>query len=457
MPTFTLPYQASRKWMQSRILAGEPLTNRKLDLEVELGELDEEFRDRLDQLQFEATWDSDGRVTVFDSGVDPAATYGESESDARPMDADVIERVGRLPELPEPTDKIETVVASWEQWLESYKDAALTVISAFNAQPPAYGTDGSIFAIEVEWGPVRLDFGNGVTSAITLEDGDLAVRDAKAAWSRIEYMQAHLPSESVKAAEEAVTPSPSTGKTLAELKPGDRAAKFLQLARKRHEVAQAHARARLTGEPDFEAEMSNWAADHGSERLRLGLEDGYRMHARYLAERLAAEAPGFFAMPVRGTPKDWAAVQSSPSERALRLRRLVEAAMRAHAAEGDVEPKVQIVTVRKPPHQIYRPDSDSSDYPSRRGWDWDYDYDGDLIGGIAKPFEAVVVLNWLGRYHLIGAVGGEIGISAYDIWAVPDISHFHEDGTVDAQDPDVPQPERAKRKPPGPPDDDIPF
>lgn len=189
--------------------------------------------------------------------------------------------------------------------------------------------------------------------------------------------------------------------------------------------------------------------------------------ARDVEERLAAEAPGFFAMPANSVKDGWARQTGSPSEEALRLRRRVQAAMdKCAPVNFDGKPSAEIVTVTEPPPQIYFAQEEGdpfsgtevTDLPSKEAWPWFRDDDGGVFGYNAKPFEAVVVKNWLGRFHLIGAVSGENGSRPVGIWAIPDRQHFHEDGAVDAQDPDAKAPVAAKRKPPRPGgDDDIPF
>jgi hypothetical protein len=245
------------------------------------------------------------------------------------------------------------------------------------------------------------------------------------------------------------------------------AACFLEQAKRRFQAAKAHNTARRAKVPDFDVEMERWAKENGSDRLRLGIEDGYRMNARYLTERIAAEVPGMFAMPANSAKRKWAVKAASPSESALRLRRRIAAAIARTAPPNlDGRPEAEIVVVKDPPHEIFEPDSGvgtgdglvGSDLPSRTGWPWTVGDYGEVVGVDPKPFEAVVVKHWLGRFHLIGAVATK-GRRPPGIWAVPNPDHFEDDGTVIAQDPDRPTPAAAKRKPPEPPgkDDDIPF
>jgi hypothetical protein len=97
------------------------------------------------------------------------------------------------------------------------------------------------------------------------------------------------------------------------------------------------------------------------------------------------------------------------------------------------------------------------DLPDRRGWPWYVDEDGEIIADSPTRFEAVVVKNWLGRFHLIGAVRDGNGIAPNGIWAAPEEGDYEEDGQVTPQHPDSSRPKRAKRKPTSGSDDDIPF
>jgi hypothetical protein len=249
--------------------------------------------------------------------------------------------------------------------------------------------------------------------------------------------------------------------------PSDVARASLDLVRRRCAAAKAFDAAQEAAIPDFEAEMKRWAKDHGSERLRLGLEDGYRMNSRYLAERIAAEAPGMFAMPSESAKKGWAIKTASPSESALRLRRQIAAAMERNAPPNSGgPPETEISTVKSPPPEIYRADAGiqtpfatvGTDLPSRDGWPWELEHNRP-VSLDPIPFEAVVVKNWLGRFHLIGAVDDDRRGAPPGIWAVPDIDDYRDDGSVLPRDPDETMPERAKRKPPEREleEDDIPF
>ena len=466
-----LRYQASRQWMEAEILAGRPVQNRWQSLSVDPSSLEPDLAVRveaiLDGVLFSAVGAEGERPFVLDSGIDPNRSYGNSEDGFTCMDDPVIESVGELPELAEPTNDVEAVVSAWEGWQERYCLEAVEVIDRLNAERPA-GKTAKPFEKDIRWAGTRIQFGTGPETTISPDDGAKGVRAARAAWAWKRAAKSRFSSESVAAAEEATTPPAGQIEAwIQDLSPEDLATLFLSWSKKMYVAAKAHNAARGDSEFDFDAEMRRWAFDRGSERLRLGIEDGYRMNSRYLTERLSAEAPGFYALPASAVKETWSRRTASPSEPALRLRRRVEAAMRKSAPKslGGL-PEVEILTVLEPPPQMYLAHEELtafgktqiSDFPAKESWPWYFDEDGAAFGYDAKPFEAVVVKDWLSRFHLIGAVADESGACPAGIWAVPEMDRFHEDGTVDPQDPDAPPALAAKRKPPRPEEvDDIPF
>ena len=459
-----LRYQASRKWMEAEILAGRPVQHRRHVLSVDLDLLDEELAARVNAvLDGVVVEPESGRAVVLDSGIDPEKEYGPSENEFVSMDEPVVRVVGQLPELPEPTTELEFVLEAWEGWISRYCKEALGEISRLNQDRP---TGKNASGKPIRWRGTRIAFGPDSEAVVRPEDGPQANQKARAAWLWNWATEKRFDKKSVEAAREATTPPAAESNSwIGDLVPEDLAERFLVQVKRMHAAAKAHEAARRVEAPGFDEEMERWTSEHGSDRLQLGIADGYRMNALYLAERLATEAPGFFAMPTDSAKENWARRAGSPSERALRLRRKVQAAMDQSAPENtDGKPAVEILTVTEPPPQIFLAqeegdfaNSRETEFPSKEGWPWYYDEDGNPWGSGAHPIEAVVVKNWLGRFHLIGAVADEQGLRPPGVWAVPDIDHFHDDGTVDPQDPESPAPRAARRKPPNPREDDIPF
>jgi hypothetical protein len=463
-----LRYMASRKWMESEILSGRLVQRRDQCMVVNLEEVDPHLRARIDAIADAVVplqVRKSRRMCVLDSGIDPELGFGPAKNELVPLDTPIVEAVGALPELPEPSEDVHAVVDAWEGWLKKYKEEALDLFKQLSSDPPKV-LRGLNPSFDEDWEPVEISLGEGLDAQISKADGPIALQAARAghlwAWAASKKFS----SESYEAADEATTPAPAQGKEwLRSLEAEALAQLFFEQQKKLFQAAKAHNRARRAQIPDFEDEMKRWADEQGSDRLRLGIADGYRMHSRYLTERLAAEAPGMFAMPANTAQEDWAHKAGSPSEAALRLRRRVDAAMTLNAPPNlDGTPRAEIVIVKKPPHGMFLADPGietpqgnvGSGLPSREGWTWHL-ASGQPIDSGVKPFEAVVVKHWLGRYHLIGAVTDGYG-GPGGIWAVPDLDLYEENGTVHSQDPDAPPPNAAKRKPPElAKEDDIPF
>jgi hypothetical protein len=449
--------------MQERILAGQPLSNRQQSIDIDLDELRADQRHRAAAVLDALALDLLPQVVVLDSGIDPDFRHGDSENNLESM-TDAVERVvGARPELPEPTDDPIDVIAAYEVWTEGYIAQGLSYFELLDRWGPMESRGLFLEAPD----PRVLTLATGVTFTIEDQHGAKPVRDAFAAHLRAGYLGRAFDEASVQAAVEATSTSATRARALIEEHtPDEIAACHLRRVKKRMEIARAHHRARRAAAPSFETEMRRWAKEWGSDRLEMGIADGYRMNARYLAERIAGEAPGFYAMPVQQAAKHWAIRAASPTEEALRLRRRVDAAM-AKSAPTTIEgkPLVEIVIGRSPPHEIYLADEGQRHYdevlgvdlPDRRGWPWYVDEDGEIIADSPTRFEAVVVKNWLGRFHLIGAVRDGNGIAPNGIWAAPEEGDYEEDGQVTPQHPDSSRPKRAKRKPTSGSDDDIPF
>ena len=123
----------------------------------------------------------------------------------------------------------------------------------------------------------------------------------------------------------------------------------------------------------------------------MGLQDGYRMVPVYLSERIAAEVPGFYAyLPKSNDDVSWQP-RTGPSEPALRLRRAVQERVDRHCPPGMSPPTAQIVWVKEPPEEM---------------WDEDTRHPGWGPVPDERPFEAIAVPDWLGRYTLLAAVEG---------------------------------------------------
>jgi len=458
MTSRALRYQASRAWMEEEILAGRPVRHRRHLLEFDPEELDSDLAARAERIFDGAIYlESVRRHRVLDSGIDPELSLGPDNDQLVPMDAPVVVAIGELPELERPTDDPDAVIGAWEGWLERYVALATSAIEATVLTPPRMVRKHT--GNRTNWGALQLSFGPGLEFRVSLADGAEAMQVALSGSAWLRRAEQLFDAESVAAATEATSPERLVAFRWIEA--GEAPDRFQVWAKRLYAAAKAHDGALRCEVLDFEVEMERWAAEYGSQRLQLGIDDGYRMNSRYLAERLAKEAPGFYAMPVKLATKGWAAKATSPSEPALRLRRLIAETVARSAPENiGGRPEVEIMIITRPPHQMYwaeRGEGYAAELPSRAGWPWQDTFEDGLIGADPVPFEAVVVKNWLGRFHLLGAVAGEERRDVPGIWAVPDPDRYHEDGSVDPEDPDEPTPPKAKRKPPVSPADEIPF
>jgi hypothetical protein len=462
MTPSVLRYQASRDWMERQLLAGRPLNHRRQRLEIDSAKLSDELRSRLEHLLDAASYlDEFDRVLVLDSGIDPVVSFGPDKDALTPLDDRVVSNVGSLPELSKPTDDVAAVIDAWEKWLDRYREAALETMEHYINNPPKVGWDTRTKRPAYLSG-VALEM-QGYELEIARSDGAQAMQDIRAGLAWLRRANKLFSGESVGAAREATGPAREEVQEWFSGSRQDFAKGYWLWAKRFFVAAKAHDRALNSEILGFDEEMERWASERGSERLRLGIADGYRMNARYLTERLAVEAPGFYAMPTRSATEGWAKRANSPSENALRMRRAVEVAISKSAPmtlEGPA--KVEIYDVIDPPVEIFVARGGSgqwADLPHPKGWDWSPDDFGGTSGRGPNPFEAVVVHNWLGRFMLIGAVRDNDGEGPPWIWAVPEPQRFRDDGTVEGEDPDAERRPPAKRKPPGPGtgDDDIPF
>ena len=131
----------------------------------------------------------------------------------------------------------------------------------------------------------------------------------------------------------------------------------------------------------FKREMEQWAEQHGSERLRVGLADGYRMVGVYLQERAEHEAgSGFYAWRQEAAPRLWVR-RNDPTEDALLLRRQVQARLAAITPDDQPILEAEIVWLKQSPEQI-------CDLPL-----WEQ-----------ESCEAIVIRGWLDHYTLVGVV-----------------------------------------------------
>jgi hypothetical protein len=392
-----LPYLAGRAWMEAEILAGrEP--RRFQTLAIDLTSLDETLRTRATAIAEAVVLPTDpsgpyDNVEVPATGIDPN-TYGSEDAEGIPdfddrMDTPIVERIGDYPELPEPTNDPEELIDAWEGWLERYRDLSLDALRRWVERFHPGENEEEESSSNKEWWQATITYGvadeagrrNRSITFDGLRDLELMqrVRGATALGRSVEKQTDHA---------DQIAASQAVGPVLTlEHKPTDR--EDLIAAYEDHTarwcaVARAARANRLRRRGAFEREMRRWAEEHGSERLKLGLADGYRMTAVYLEERLASEFPGFYAWFSRA-PEHARKARIGPSEEALKGRREVQMKLDRLREERGESLRAEVVWVTDPPLEMMH------------GW-WDRE---------EVPFEAVVVEGWLGRYTLIGPIASE--------------------------------------------------
>lgn len=401
--SMTLRYLLSARWLEQQILAGDLSAAPERDFVVEFDRLDSELRDRalvlakrLDFRPYART----GFVRVAGSALDPEAILvrdGFRYSQCR----NVVTKIGKLPQLDEPAGDAGEIIEAYEAWLKRYDALAPETLAWWVKKTAPAGDLNDDENDDLPFGGDHREFwqqriptfySDGRSAEPSMIDGrhapDLFGR-ARAAQQRRALAVTIADSEDSELAFEILRLGPERpdgpldDDTAVELwEEHCRRASELMLARYWHRQRQ---------KAGFELEMLRWIADHGSERLKLGVNDGYRMMPVYLNERIAKEAPGFFAhLPKDGEPKLWQP-RTGPSEEALRLRRAVQERMNKGHFHSGPPPKVEIGWMKSPPDALF-------DTQTRTGWD---DFEPSLR---EDPFEIIVIPDWLGRYALIAAV-----------------------------------------------------
>ena len=185
------------------------------------------------------------------------------------------------------------------------------------------------------------------------------------------------------------------------------------------ELILAHVWTQQREKLGFEVEMHRWAFAHGSQRLRMGIEDGYRMVPVYLTERIEREVPGSYAYARENRDGVSWQPRTGPTEVALTWRRAIQAKLDEHRSAGMRAVRAEIVWMKVPPLEMC--DDDRA---------WARDYDGDPYERLEIPFEAIAVPNWLGRYTLLaGVISEEFTVPDYLLLShVLDPSHYGVEG-----------------------------
>jgi hypothetical protein len=394
-PRITLPYRVSKRWLEERILAGEIVEPRH-ELTIELDRVDPEFRARAVAISKQVKpWVAG--VEVIGSGIRPGDSFPDGSDDGPSVVDPVEERIGSLPELPEPSFDPMDLIDAYERWIERYQDMAAGALAAWIDR---YADDDEFgLVVNADWWlrTIQWRVGDGPTRVCALDGRkDLPLfQRARGAWQAVEVAKAEGDDQAWEAAEEVVGTIVELPRKSADS--GELVSAFEDLCERLAELTRAHMWTRQRQREGFDLEMRRWAFEKGSERLQMGIEDGYRMIPVYLTERIALEIPGFYAyLPKQRDGVSWQP-RTGPSQAALTWRRAVQEQIDDHCPPGMTSPTAEIVWMKAPPEEMC--DTSSGAY-------WVVDPDGEYQRR-RVPFESIVVPEWLGRYTLIAGLISE--------------------------------------------------
>jgi hypothetical protein len=395
-PKLILPYRVARPWLEQRTLAGEIVAPvQRLTIDCEL--LDASARlsaarvtKRIDATAFDARA---APIFVRGSGLSPAMERVEPGGRIRRPTDPVVRRIGGLPVLPEPIDDPLPLLAAYERWIGQYLELSCDALTDWIEQ---WSTDAPSRGDEIWW-RTALAYAHAEKPGIAMIDGrhdPVLFHRAVSAGQLLDGTREAVEQEDWDVAQEIVgffeldTPSPK-----------EVVSAYVTHAERISDLAFARSWARMRAKDSFDTEMRRWATERGSDRLQIGLSDGYRMVPVYLEERLAQDAPGFYAhLPRRDDPHGWQP-RTAPSEAALILRRAVEQRLRFHAPRGMVVPPVEIGWMKTPPLAM----CDLAHCYEINEW-------GRVTDDLREwPFEIICVRGWLGRYTLLAGVYNETG------------------------------------------------
>lgn len=395
---FSLPYTVSKAWLEERILAGD-LVEPRQEIKIEFDRLTETQRERALDIFFKVR--TRGLLLeVMPSGISPqdgAYAYHDDEGESPLVVDPVVAKIGFVPELPAPTVDPDEIFDAYEAWIRRYCDlaggaAAQWIESWAKDELPADGYDRDTGVSASSW-LEQITWRVGQRHRSCEVDGRKSLEL---------YLRAHAAQLLRKYAMESVDDEDSAaalgiiGRVVelerAPISWEDLVAAFEDYAERLARLAFARYWIRLRARETFDLEMNRWVHACGSERLRMGLEDGYRMIAVYLRERLDEELPGFYAwLPKENEPTVWQA-RTGPTAEALAMRRAVQDKLAEHTPEGIEVSEARIGWVKNVPDAI-------CDAGRRTVYDsWG---DGETRN---DSFEVIVVPDWMGRYALIAAV-----------------------------------------------------
>jgi hypothetical protein len=399
----TLPYRLEARYVEEHTLAGEliePTQMAAIDLDA-LGS--EPLRARAKALYLNVDtrpFNHTGTVEVISSGVEVCA---EKRDDGRVlrMHGPIVAKIGALPLLSAPVTDPVALIEAYERWTDAYAEAARQAITDWlaawatedDADDDGRYPNGATNSTFITTMFLRL---NGKDRHVEVDgrfDDQEHFRRVRAAYALYHYAANNVAKEDWQFAQRTVGRGAEVDEQWASGDSEVAIRAYEEYATRMATVAFARSWNRQRGKEGFDLEMRRWAVEHGSDRLNMGLADGYRMVPVYLEERIGSEAPGFYAY----LPKDdddvaWQP-RTGPSEVALRWRRAAQTEIEDHCPPGMPAPTAEIVWMREPPEAMCDPE---------HLYEWDREGYRERVE--MQPFEAIAVPGWLGRYTLLAAV-----------------------------------------------------
>jgi hypothetical protein len=464
-PKMTLPYRLDARYVEGQTLAGDLIEPVQI-ITIEVDALgSDQLRARAKALYMNIDtrpFQKHGTVEVISSGIE---VWGQKRVDGRVirMHAPIVAKIGPLPLLSAPVSDPVELIEAYEQWIEAYVEPATGAMTEWLAawttdddpDDEGYYPNGATAGTFVTTMFFRI---NGKERHIEVDgrfDTPDHFRRARAAHALYSFASNIVSEEDWQFALRTVGRG---AEVQGQWESGDAdltIQAYEDYAARIAAVAFARSWSRQRGREGFDLEMRRWATEHGSDRLRMGLADGYRMVPVYLQERIGSEAPGFYAyLPKDNDDVSWQP-RTGPSESALVWRRAIEAEIVEHCPPGMPAPAVEIVWMKEPPEEML--DESELYYESSPGY---------MERVEVVPFEAIAVPGWLGRYTLIAGVYSEDATVAprtyirrefvlvpkkYELRSVPEPPLPESDIPIDTGDFET-APVR-----PGAADDDIPF
>jgi hypothetical protein len=401
-PKLELPYRVSRAWLEERTLVGEVVEPVRRSV-IEADQMPSELRERVAALAKRVRptewWGpSNETLEVIGSGIDPTDHAAADRRELYATDP-ITQKLGELPELPEPTSEPVALIEAYEAWISRYLDLSMGALAAWidrwaiDGEPDENGNAPN--GLPVKWWITWVPYCIGTERRALEVDGrtHLELFHKVVASSQLRsHAQMAAGREDMAMVLDIVgdplelATKPTSSEDLVDAY-GRHMERIANLAFARHWTRQRH-------REGFDLEMSRWAFERGSERLKIGISDGYRMIPVYLQERISAEVPGFYAhLPKKDDKHTWQP-RTGPSEEALRLRRAVQEHLERYAPPGGLVPIAEVGWMKNPPLAM-------CDERHAYGHDeW-----GNLEDEIQEcAFEVIGVKNWLGRYTLIAGV-----------------------------------------------------